>query len=104
MEGLAEAVGVIAVVGGESVGEGVAFGLEHNALAVVVAKDLIDGGGAGVGGDEEHPQRRFLEFVHVHLLFVGLVLLHLLLVFHLFGFVDFAQAVVDGVDDEFAEG
>lgn len=96
VEGFAEAVGVVAVVGGEGVGEGVAFGLEHDALSVVVAKDLVDGGGAGVGGDEEHPQGRFLGLVHVHLLFVGLVLLHLLLVFHFFGFVDFAEAVVDG--------
>ncbi len=103
VEGLAEAVGVVAVVGGEGVGEGVAFGLEHDALAVIVAKDLIDGGGAGVGGDEEHPQGRFLGLVHVHLLLVGLVLLHLLLVFHFFGLVDLAEAVVDGVDEVFAE-
>ena len=103
VEGLAEAVGVVAVVGGEGVGEGVAFGLEHDALAVIVAKDLIDGGGAGVGGDEEHPERRFLGLVHVHFLLVGLVLLHLLLVFHFLGLVDFAEAVVDGVDEEAAE-
>lgn len=103
VEGLAEAVGVVAVVGGEGVGEGVAFGLEHDALSVVVAKDLIDGGGAGVGGDEEHPERRFLGLVHVHFLLVGLVLLHLLLVFHFLGLVDFAKAVVDGVDEEAAE-
>ena len=103
VEGLAESVGVVAVVGGKGVGEGVSFGLEHNALAVVVSKNLIDGSGAGVGGDKEHPERRFLGLVHVHFLLVDLVLLHLLLVFHFFGFVDFAETVVDGVDEESAE-
>ena len=103
VEGLAEAVGVVAVVEGEGVGEGVAFGLEHDALAVVVAKDLIDGSGAGVGGDEEHPERRLLWLVHVEFLFVSLVLLQFLFVFHFFGLVDFAYAVVYGVDEEAAE-
>lgn len=46
VEGLAEAIGVVAVVGVEGVGKGVAFGLEHQALAVVLIEGLVDGGGA----------------------------------------------------------
>ena len=45
VEGFAEAIGVVAVVGAEGVGEGVALGLEHQPLAVVVAQNLIDCGG-----------------------------------------------------------
>ena len=103
VESFAEAVGVVAVVGGEGVGQRVALSLKHDALAVVVTKNLIDGGGTGVGGDEEHPERRFLRLVHVHFLFVDLVLLHLLFVFHFFGLVDFAEAVMNGVNEVFAE-
>ena len=45
VEGLAEAVGVVAVVGAECVGEGDALGLEHQADAVVLVQGLIDGCG-----------------------------------------------------------
>lgn len=45
VESLAEAVGVVAVVGAECVGEGVAFRLEHQACAAVVIEDLIYCGG-----------------------------------------------------------
>lgn len=75
MEGLAEAVGVVAVVGTESVGEGVALGLEHQACAAVVAENLIDGRGGGVGRDEEHPHRRLLRLLHIGLLLAGGVVL-----------------------------
>ena len=65
VERLAEAVGVVAVVGAECVGEGVAFGLEHKAGAAVVAKDLIDRSCGGVGRDEEHTHRRFFGLLHI---------------------------------------
>ena len=45
VEGLAETVGVVAVVGAECVCEGVAFCLEHKSLAAIVIEDLIDCGG-----------------------------------------------------------
>lgn len=45
VESLAEAIGVVAVVGAECVGEGVAFRLEHQACAAVVIEDLIYCGG-----------------------------------------------------------
>lgn len=45
VEGFAEAVGVVAVVGVEGIGEGVALGLEHQADAVVLVQGLIDGRG-----------------------------------------------------------
>lgn len=64
VEGFAEAVGVVAVVGVEGVGESVAFCLEHQAFAVVLVERLIDGGGAGVGRDEEKAQRRFFGLLH----------------------------------------
>ncbi len=105
VEGLAEAVGVVAVVGAEGVGEGVALGLEHKSGSAVVAEHLIDGCGGGVGRDEEHTHRRFFGFFHIHFLFAGGVVFgELLLVFHYFGLVDFAEAVVDGFDDVAAEG
>ena len=36
VEGLPEAVGVVAVVGGEDIGQGVSFGFEHQAASSVV--------------------------------------------------------------------
>lgn len=45
VEGLAETVGVVAVVGAEGICEGVAFCLEHKSLAAIVIEDLIDCGG-----------------------------------------------------------
>lgn len=45
VEGLAETVGVVAVVGAEGVCESVAFRLEHKSLAAIVIEDLIDCGG-----------------------------------------------------------
>ena len=101
---LAEVVGVVAVVGVEGVGQGVALGLEHDAATVVLAEDLNEGGGAGVGREEEHPERRFHGLFDRQLLLVDLVFAHLLLVVHNFGLVDFAHTVVDGLDDVLAEG
>ena len=65
VESLAEAVGVVAVVGAECVGEGVAFRLEHQACAAVVIENLIDCGGGGVGRNEEHTHRRFFGLFHI---------------------------------------
>ena len=45
---LAEVVRVVAVVGTEGVGKGVAFGLEHDAAAVILVEHLDEGGGTGV--------------------------------------------------------
>ena len=102
---LAEAVGVVAVVGAEGVCEGVAFGLEHKACATVVTKDLIDCGCGGVGRDEEHTHRRFLGLLHIDLLLAsGIVLGDPVLVLDDLGLVDFAETVVDGFDDVAAEG
>ncbi len=105
MEGLAEAVGVVAVVGAECVGEGVTLGLEHQAGAAVVAENLIDGRGGVVGRDEEHTHRRFLGFLHIDFLLAGgIVLGELVLVFDGLGLIDFAEAVVDWLDNVAAEG
>ena len=60
VEGLAEAVGVVAKVGVESVGQGVAFGLKEQADAFVFRQSLIDDGGGAVGWDEQGEERRFL--------------------------------------------
>ena len=98
-----EMVRVVAVVRGEGVGQRVALGLEHNSASIVLIEYLYECGGTGVGGEKEHPQGRLIRLVHRHFLFVGVELLHFLLVFHHFGFVDFAETVVYGLDDVFAE-
>lgn len=104
MESLAEAVGVVAIVGAECVGKGVALGLEHQSCAAVVAENLIDCRGGGVGRDEEHTHRRLLGLLHIDLLLAcSIVLGELVLVFDGLGLVDFAEAVVDGFDDVAAE-
>ena len=59
---LAEVVGVVAIIRVESVVQGVAFGLKHDASAAVFVQDLNEGGGTGVGREEEHLERRFLFF------------------------------------------
>ena len=83
MEGFAEAVGEVAVVGLEGVGEGVAFGLEHEAYALVVVEHLIDGGCAAVGRNEERFNgwlggRLVVFAVEGILVLLAFVLLHLL--------------------------
>lgn len=104
VERLSEAVGVIAIVGAECVGEGVALGLEHQAGAAVVAKDLIDCGCGGVGRDEEHTHRRFFGLLHIDFLLAGgIVFRKFVFIFDDFGLVDFTEAVVDGFDDISAE-
>lgn len=100
---LAEVVGVVAVVGVEGVGQGVALGLEHDAATVVLAEDLNEGGGAGVGREEEHPERRFHGLFDRQLLLVDLVFPHLLLEVHHLGLIDFTHTVVDGLDDVLTE-
>ena len=105
MESLAESVGVVAVVGAECVGKGVALGLEHQSCASVVAENLIDSRGGGVGRDEEHTHRRFLGFFHIDFLLAGgIVLGNLALVLDGLRLIDFAEAVVDRFDNVAAEG
>ena len=104
VEGFAEAVGEVAVVGGKDVGQRVAFGLEHQGVAAVVGEDLIDGGGGTVGRDDEHSERRFLRrFGGIVFLLVVLVAGFLDAVFVHLGLVGVAQLVVDGLHEAFAE-
>lgn len=104
VECLAEAIGVVAVVGAEGVGEGVALGLEHEAFAVVVVEYLINGCGGRIGGDEKHLHRRFFGFLHGgFFLSGGVVFREALSVFCHFGFIDFSQSVVYGLDKVSAE-
>ena len=104
VEGLAEAVAVVAEVGAEDVGQGVALGLEHQAVAAVVVEDLIDGSGGAVGRDEEEAQRRLLGRLQVGVLFLCLLVAGLLdaVVFHL-GAVEVAHLLVDGLDETAAK-
>ena len=105
VEGLAKAVGVVAEVGLEGDGKGVALGLEEEAAAVVVAQDLVEGGGAGVGGDDEgfhlgefwHRAARVFALFDVVLYLVGLVGGHFFVVL-------VPQLLVDGLDEAPAEG
>lgn len=104
VEGLAESIAVVAEVGAEDVGQGVTFGLEHQAVAAVVVEDLIDGGGGAVGRDEEQAQRGFLGRLQVGVLFLRLLVAGLLdaVVFHL-GAVEVAHLLVDGLHETAAE-
>ena len=104
MEGFAEAVGVVAVVGVEGVGEGVALGLEHQADTVVFVQGLIDGGGGGVGRDKQETERRLFRLFEGFLVLGGVIFIELGLVLFAFGFVELAQFVVDGVDEVSAKG
>lgn len=61
MEGFAEAVRVVAVVGVKGVGEGVALGLEHKTDAIVLVQSLIHGCGGGVCRDEQEAERAVRE-------------------------------------------
>lgn len=53
LEALAEALGEVAEVLAEAGGKDVAFGLEEEALAVVLVEGLIHGGGAAISRNEE---------------------------------------------------
>ena len=59
MEGFSEAVGVVAKVGAESVGQCVAFCLKQEAYAVVLGEGLINDRGGAVGRNEQSEERRF---------------------------------------------
>lgn len=104
VEGLAETVAVVAEVGAEYVCQGVALGLEHQAVAAVVVEDLVNRGGGTVGRDEEQAQRRFLGRLQVGVLFLCLLVAGLLdaVVFHL-GAVEVAHLLVDGLHETAAE-
>lgn len=104
VECFAESVGVVAVVGVEGVGEGVALGLEHQADAVVLVQCLIDGRGGGVCRDEQEAERRFFRLFEGFLVLRGVIFIELGLVLLTFGFVELAQFVVDGVDEVSAKG
>ena len=105
VEGLAEAVGEVAVVGGEDVGQRVAFGLEHQCIAAVIGEDLIDGSGGAIGRNDEHPEGRFFRrFGGVVFLLVVLVAGFLDAVFVHLGLVGVAQLVVNGLYEAPAEG
>ena len=92
---LAEAVGILAVVGGEDVGEGVAFAFEHHPAAAVVVQDLIDHRGGTVGRDVVHQHRRFLGDFKSSLVLGGLVFLHLLFVLLFLLVASLMQVIVD---------
>jgi len=94
---LAEAVGILAVVGSENVGKGVAFALEHHPFATVVVQDLIDHRGAAVGRDVVHQHRRLFRYLKPGLVLCGLEFLHLLLVLLLFIVTLLVQRIVDGL-------
>lgn len=104
VEGLAEAITVVAEVGTEDVGQGIALGFEHQSVAAIVVEDLIDRSGAGVGRDDEHPERGLfgrLQFGMVLLCvlvadFLDAVLVHLVAV-------EGAELVVDGLREAAAE-
>ena len=83
----AEAVGVVAQVGVESVGQCVALGLEKKAYAVVFGEGLIDDRGGAVGRNNQREKRRFFWLHSQRRLFVDrvsgqlfVVLLHVALV------------------------
>ena len=92
---LAEAVGILAVVGGEDVGEGVAFAFEHHPAATVVVEDLIDHRGGTVGRDVVHQHRRFLGDFKTGLVLGGLVFLHLFFVLLLLLVALLVEVIVD---------
>lgn len=104
LEGLAEAFGVVAVVGREGGGEGIAFGLEHEALFIVLTKGLVEGGGAGVGGDEEDAEGWCLGFVQVLLVIGGIINGKFLFVLDILPFVLFPKGLVDGLCNGAAKG
>lgn len=91
VECFAESVGVVAVVGVEGVGEGVALGLEHQADAVVLVQCLIDGRGGGVSRDKQEAERRFFRLFEGFLVLRGVIFIELGLVLLTFGFVELAQ-------------
>ena len=53
------------MVGSKGIGKGVAFGFEHQAFLVVLAEGLVEGRGAGVGGNEKNAKGRSLWLVQV---------------------------------------
>ena len=81
------------------------IGFEHQAAASVVGKDLIDGSGAGVSRNDEHPQGRLLGRFQVRVLFLCLVEAGFLdAVFVHIVPVELAELVVDGLCETSAEG
>lgn len=104
VEGLSEAVGVVAEVGIEGVGEGVAFGFKEKADTVVLGKRLIDDRGCAVCRDEQSEERRLFGRHFEGVLAVdgighlcGFILFHLFTVF-------VAQGLVDGCGEVAAKG
>jgi hypothetical protein len=103
VESLAEAVGILAVVGRKDIGEGVALALEHHPFASVVVQDLIDHRGAAVGRDVVHQHRRLLRNLKPGFVLGGLEFLHLLLILLLLIVTLLVQRIVDGLREVPAE-
>lgn len=104
VEGFAEAVRVVAVVGVEGVGESVALGLEHKTDAIVLVQSLIHGCGGGVCRDEQEAERRFFWLFKGFLVLGGVIFIEFGLVLFAFGFVELTKFLVYRVDEVTAKG
>ena len=104
LEALAEALGEVAEVLAEAGGKDVAFGLEEEALAVVLVKGLIHGGGTAIGRNKEESDGRRRGFRDAFALLLALVPLLFFSVIHLQLITLGPQFFVDGVYDSATEG
>lgn len=102
MESLAEAIGEVAIIGLEGVGEGVALGFEDDADALVVVEHLIDSGGGAVGRDEKGADWWFDRLLVGFLVLI--VFVELAMVFFHFQLVELLEVVVNGLDEIAAGG
>lgn len=92
------------MVGGESVGKGIAFGLEHEAFLVVLAEGLVEGGCAGVRRNEEDAKGRGLGFIQFLLVFGCIVGGKLLIILCLLFLVLRPEGLVNGFRNSATEG
>ena len=99
LEALAEALGEVAEVLAETGGKDVAFGLEEEALAVVLVEGLINGGSTTVGRDKEKADGWWRGFRDTFALLLTLVPLLFFSVIHLQLVTFGPQFFVDGVYD-----
>jgi hypothetical protein len=99
LEALAETLGEVSEVLAEAGGKNITFGLEEEALAVVLVEGLIHGGGAAVGRDEEKPDGRRRRLRDTFALLLTLVSLLFFSVIHLQLVTFGPQFFVDGVYD-----
>ena len=103
VEGFAETVGEVTEVLTEGGGEGVAFGLEHQTLLVVLIEGLVDGGGAAVGREEEQADGRWRGLRDAVGLLLALVGFFFQPVLSLFLGAEVTEFVVDGLYKASAE-